>query len=178
MASHKQIFTTSMQITIISLVCLSPTTKANVVENTCKGDQLCLSILNQDPKASTAKDTRELAEIGLQIAIKNVTDSEKFTQQLAEKTPDPQLKQQLSSCADAFKGASRQYNAALGDLTDDPFTASYDVFVSRDGPNYCKEGLEKMGFKVDSVFVRVDHVFTFYKVLTMVIDQVPKQPRF
>ncbi|KAK7391240.1 hypothetical protein VNO78_19652 [Psophocarpus tetragonolobus] len=99
----------------------------------------CVELLEAaDPKIAEAKDFNELSTAVLELAVSKGVDGQNFLKGLAQLNSSPALEQ----CAHFhYDGVVASFKSALGELKDDPQTASYDAKVAGDGPDGCDRAL-------------------------------------
>jgi len=105
---------------LVSLLCA---TSSNKVE--------CNKVLSS-PQIAEAKNNIQLSKAVLEMAIKKAVEGQAFLKGLAQKNP------KLETCAGfAYDGVIGSFRSCLGEITEDPQTASYDCGVVADGPVQC-----------------------------------------
>jgi len=105
---------------LVSLICAA---SSNKVE--------CSNVLSS-PQIAQAKDNKQLSIAVVEIAIKKSVEGQAFLKGLAQKNP------KLETCAGfAYDGVVGSFKSCLGEITEDPQTASYDCKVAVDGPTQC-----------------------------------------
>ncbi|AES62322.1 uncharacterized protein [Medicago truncatula] len=105
---------------LVSLLCAA---SSNKVE--------CNKVLSS-PQITQAKNYKQLSKAVIEMALKKAVEGQAFLKGLAQKNP------KLETCAGfAYDGVVGSFKSCLGEITEDPQTASYDCGVVGDGPTQC-----------------------------------------
>ncbi|KAK7391236.1 hypothetical protein VNO78_19648 [Psophocarpus tetragonolobus] len=109
-----------------------------ICRETVKEEANCLKILKADAKVVRAKHTFEFVKAVLELAIRKGKEGQNFLRGLLKKGKSPAI----ASCANRlYGGMIGSFWSAIGELKEDPLTASYDARVAGDGPAYCESAI-------------------------------------
>lgn len=125
----------------------------------------CIQALDSDPRARTATDLTALANICLDLAVANTTDSLGFVQKMTrDPGTSPNLKSVLRGCVNNYQYAVNSFRVAISDLKSDVLTANYDIKTAVDGPQSCSDDLAKRGLSVPEISNRNSYVRLFSNI--------------
>ncbi|BAT94333.1 hypothetical protein LR48_Vigan02g201000 [Vigna angularis] len=143
MSSSTRCFVVALCLVMISYSPMAAKGEQGLAEQICmesfEDKEGCLALLKQaDPKIVSAKSFQDLAEATLEWAVSKGSEGQAFLKELAQVDNSPAIVQ----CANFdYDGVVESFKSALGELKDDPETASYDAKVAGDGPDCCDRGL-------------------------------------
>ncbi|XP_014511915.1 uncharacterized protein LOC106770629 [Vigna radiata var. radiata] len=147
------------------MVCYSPMAangEKGLAEKMCMENleykDACLMLLKQaDAKILNARNVHELAKATLEWAVAKAKDAQAFLKGLAQIDNNKAIVQ----CANFdYDGVVESFKSALGELKDDPETASYDAKVAGDGPNNCDRGLASENVNNPAITALNRQIFT------------------
>lgn len=137
----------------------------------------CLRALGSDSRTSKATDLTALANICLDLAVANSSDSLTFLQKMnRDPSTSPALKSALGSCVNNYQSAVASFKSAISDLQSDVMTASYDIKVATDGPKICSDDLAKRGLSVPEISSRNNYIQLFSNIGDVITSAMLKPP--
>ncbi|GAV89591.1 PMEI domain-containing protein [Cephalotus follicularis] len=161
--THCFLVSTVLMLLILNSNAANPPSK--LVQNICKetsNPPNCLSALQPDPRTTSVSTFRDLAQIALQLAIANTTNSQTFIKNmLNSKGNNPHLRHAIQNCVSSYRYAIYSFRSALNELDDDPLTANYDAKVAGDGATNCEDGVASTGQTVAPISTRNQYLLLY-----------------
>ncbi|GLT32109.1 hypothetical protein SLA2020_067980 [Shorea laevis] len=134
---------------------LLPPPSSKLVEQVCNGSAItnrrfCLKALS-NPEAAAATSLNGLTKVILHLAATNAQHTLDIINGMitSGKTTSPAIK----SCAGNYQEVIRSFRMVVGELTEDPMTANYDVKVVGDFIDYCEKALASGNVHVPRISV-------------------------
>ncbi|KAJ1424980.1 Pla a 1-like [Sesbania bispinosa] len=129
----------------------------------------CMNILKSNPKFMHAKNIRQLTAAFLEMAINKGIEGQNFLKGLAQTTNSPAITQ----CANFdYDGVVGSFRSALGELKEDPLTASYDAKVAGDGPETCDRGLASEHIVNPQIIALNKQILLLSKIAFLLTDKL------
>ncbi|PKI58045.1 hypothetical protein CRG98_021538 [Punica granatum] len=140
----------------------------------------CVQALSSDPRTSTASNLTALANICLDLAVANSTNSLGFVKKMdQEPSTSPDLKSVLDSCVKNYDFAVQSFQSAISDLKSDMSTAILDIKTAIDGPQSCRDELSKHSLSVPEISKRNRYIHLYSNIgdviTRTILDPIPSR---
>ncbi|XP_004504523.1 uncharacterized protein [Cicer arietinum] len=142
----------------------SPTSTPKLYQVVCKdaakdGVQRCLNLFEDNRQITLAKDYITLCKLFLEMAIDKSTKAQNYLKSLVNKYP---LSKAIKECAtNDYNELVYSFKSSLGELVEDPQTASYDAKVAGDGPDTCQRALASEKIDISSSISTLNNEMQF-----------------
>ena len=110
--------------------------------STTQDPGLCVQALSSDPRTAAA-DLKGLAQISIDLAKANATDTATFVASLVGQTTDPELKLRYQSCATDFNSCIGSLDSCTKAVSSGDFSGlQSQSSASLDGPVSCRDSFQ------------------------------------
>lgn len=139
---------------------------AGVIEKVCEEatyPDVCLGFFKVHPEFASAKDSKQLAKLVLDMAIKKAIETQEYIRGLLKTNPSPPLQH----CAeDSYDSVVHSLQGALQGLSsEDPDMANYDAKTAGDDVMDCQQQLNSPAFQnLAELHKRNDEMLTLCRV--------------
>ncbi|XP_058092927.1 putative invertase inhibitor [Magnolia sinica] len=129
---------------------ISNSMSSSLIHKTCKSTidkKFCIDTLDSDPRTANA-DLVSLANISLDLTLRNATDTREYISHLLENATDPVMKKWLNGCLKSYGGALAGIRDASRDIASKDYESMvHSIQIGGSQPLICEQSFGEKGHK-------------------------------